>query len=480
MTLFDLLRELETMETNCDLQMEIGGIKNDSRKVRQGDLFVAISGAADDGHIYIPKAIELGAVVVVSEKPLGNRWPYVVVPDSKVALSKLASAFFSHPSRKMHMVGVTGTNGKTTTTHILQAIFRHEGKVGLIGTNHIMIGDEEYHTERTTPDAVALHGTFDQMVKKGTKYCVMEVSSHALDQCRVDGIQYQTAVFTNLTQDHLDYHRDMEDYFNAKRKLFGMCDNAVINADDPCGARLIDECVCPVITYSQEDGAADLTARSIKLLPNGVEFEVRYGTQRESVFWGTPGKFSVSNALAAIGAALMAGLGLEEIADRIRTARPVMGRMEIVPVPAPFTVVIDYAHTPDALENVLEAAREVVRGRLLLVFGCGGDRDAAKRPLMGRIAARMADVCIVTSDNPRTEDPSRIIDDIVAGMGAHDNYRTCVNRVEAIDCALSMAAPGDMVLLCGKGHETYQEIFGQKYPMDERQIVEAHWRESGE
>ncbi len=479
MKLYELLMELETMETNCDLQLEINGIKNDSRRVEKGDIFVAISGAAQDGHIYIPKAIELGAGVVVSEKPLGNRWPYVVVPDSRVALSKLASAFFSHPSRKMQMTGVTGTNGKTTITHIIRSILEPEGIVGLIGTNHILIGGEEYTAERTTPDAVSLHGTFDKMVGKGCKYCVMEVSSHALDQRRVDGIQYRTAVFTNLTQDHLDYHADMEDYYQAKRKLFCMCDSAVINMDDEYGRRLARECKCQVMGYSAGAVPAPLRAENIRLLPDCVEFDAVYKDKSAPVRWSTPGQFSVSNALAAIGAGIGAGLQLEDIALRVASARPVMGRMEVVPVPAPFTVIIDYAHTPDALENVLRSAREAAKGRIILVFGCGGDRDSGKRPLMGRIAARAADVCVVTSDNPRTENPSRIISDIVAGMGSRKPH-IVENRTEAINHALTIAGQGDTVLLCGKGHETYQEIFGQRYPMDERQIVGAFWRKDEE
>ncbi len=476
MTLFDLIMELETMETNADLQTQILGVKNDSRAIRPGDLFVAISGAQQDGHLYIPAALERGASAVVSERPLGQSVPHVVVPDSKVALSKLASAFFGHPSRKMRMIGVTGTNGKTTTTHIIRSLLSPDGPVGLIGTNHVLIGEEELPAIRTTPDAVELHGLFAKMVERGCRFCVMEVSSHALDQCRVAGIEYDIAVFTNLTRDHLDYHYNLESYFQAKRTLFSQCARAVINYDDAFGLRLIEGATCPVTTYSVTHDAGDVVAKNVDLTPSGVEFVAVRGLELSRMHWGTPGLFSVYNALAATATALELGLSLPVISGRLKTAPPVMGRMEVVKVPADFTVLIDYAHSPDSLENALSAVRKSTPGRVIAVFGCGGDRDVGKRPEMGRVAAQLADVVVVTSDNPRSEPPSRIIEDIVAGMQNRRHVHVLENRVEAIHEALGLAGPGDVVILCGKGHETYQEVLGEHYPMDEREIVAAFWR----
>ena len=391
MLLGELLRGIDIIEINCGLDTEITGIKNDSRKVKPGDMFVAISGAAEDGSKYISSALENGAVAVCGEirnSEFGIR-NSILVKDSKEALSKLAAAFFGNPD--LTMLGVTGTNGKTTVTHIIRAILGENG--GLIGTNLNMVGTVAVPAERTTPDAVALYGLLRDMVDGGCRYCAMEVSSHALCQNRTGGIRYNVAAFTNLTPEHLDYHADMEDYYKAKRRLFEQCDIAVINIDDKYGRRLREECACPIIAYSLEDEKAELFARDIILRPGGVEFEACFSpddtgrSETVRVSWHTPGRFSVYNALAAIGSVLAAaricsefeGLRLADIAAKVGVAAPVMGRMESVPVSGPYTVIIDYAHTPDALENLLTAARETCTGRLITLFGCGGDRDG-KRP----------------------------------------------------------------------------------------------------
>jgi UDP-N-acetylmuramoyl-L-alanyl-D-glutamate--2,6-diaminopimelate ligase len=479
MELFDLIRELDTIETNADLHMNITDIQNDSRKVTPGCLFVAISGSANDGHIYIPKAVENGAAVVVSQRRLNIDCPSVIVPDTREALFRLGSAFFGHPSRKMHMIGVTGTNGKTTITHLIYGLLKaHSGCVpSLVGTNHILIGNEERPSERTTPDAVSLHRLFADMVKAGSTHCVMEVSSHALEQGRVAGIHYDLGVFSNLTQDHLDYHKSFEAYYQAKAKLFEQSALSITNIDDEYGQRLEKEFQMKQ-TYSLTPKGR-LYASSYELHPGSVSLSVRYRGESATLEWGTPGKFTVYNVLAATLSALQLGLPLREIAKSLPQIPPVCGRMEIVPVPADFTVIIDYAHTPDALENVLHTAREVTKGRVITVFGCGGDRDNTKRPLMGGIAQKLSDVCVVTSDNPRTEEPLKIIEDILAGM----DKKTAIveaNRTLAIHEALRLAAPGDIVMICGKGHEMYQEVMGVTFPMDEREIVASYWRNNNE
>lgn len=474
MLLMDLLRELETMETNVDLGVDISGVYNDCRRVTPGGLFVAITGSARDGHMFVGQALENGAKAVVCEKPLKNV-PYIVVPDTREALYRLGSAFMGHPARRLKMVGVTGTNGKTTTTHILYGLLKAAGYTpGLVGTNHVLYGGKEFPAERTTPDAIALHTLLRDMADAGCTHCVMEVSSHALEQRRVAGIHYETAIFTNLTQDHLDYHPTLEDYFRAKALLFRQCGIGIVNMDDPYGARLREMTCGSVLTYAA-DKEASFQAREITEASDGVSFSLSSGEERRTLRWGTPGRFSVYNALAAAAGALCLGVPLPVIAQALPGIPSVSGRMEVVPVPGDFTVIIDYAHTPDALENVLTTARGFTKGRVIAVFGCGGDRDRSKRPRMGEIAARLADVAVVTSDNPRTEPPERIIEDILAGM-AERPPMVVTDRRAAVHTVLSMALPGDTVMLCGKGHELYQEINGITYPMDEREIVMEHWR----
>lgn len=477
MKLMELIMKLDTMETNADLNMEITGIHNDSRAVKPGYLFVAISGALHDGHTYIQKALQNGALAVVSEQPLSNSVPFIVVPDTKVALSKLDAAFMGYPAESLCMVGVTGTNGKTTTTHLIHGLLSaKKNKTGLIGTNHILIGNEERVAERTTPDAVALHSLLRDMVDSGCSHCAMEVSSHALEQCRVAGIDYDVAVFTNLSQDHLDYHITMTDYFNAKCKLFTQCKKGLVNNDDPYGRELNKLHGNTLGTYGILNDA-ELKAEGIELHPDGVSFTAVWKEkERVKLSWRTPGSFTVYNMLAVVRCVLELGFTLEETAEYFPSLPPVCGRMEVLDTKADYTVIIDYAHTPEALENVLHASREAVKNRLITVFGCGGDRDISKRAHMGAIASALSDICVITSDNPRSEDPNKIIEDIIAGTGKGKPLYPITDRREAIYKALEIAQTGDTVLICGKGHEMYQEIREVRYPMDEREIVASYWR----
>jgi UDP-N-acetylmuramoyl-L-alanyl-D-glutamate--2,6-diaminopimelate ligase len=346
--------------------------------------------------------------------------------------------------------------------------------VDLLGTNEVIIGDEVIEASRTTPESIEIQAILRKMLDKGIKHAVMEVSSHALKLHRVDDVQYDVGVFTNLTQDHLDFHDSMEDYLKSKSLLFQRCRRGVINLDDHSANYIIESANCLIYTYSAKDMSADLVARNIRYSPSKVEFEA---LGIEEIYRGElniPGRFSVYNGLAAISTAITLGVPLVKAADSLRYCRGVKGRAEVVPTGRDFTVIIDYAHTPDGLENILQTLREFVKGRLITVFGCGGDRDRKKRPIMGSMAEKYSDICVVTSDNPRTEDPEDIISDILQGMTKKDKQVIIPNRVEAIGYAIKNARAGDVILLAGKGHETYQEINGVKYPMDEREIVRKH------
>lgn len=475
MKLMKLLECLETLETNSPaLDVEITGIHNDTRKMKQGDMFVAISGAKEDGHDYIPKAVSMGASMIVAEHPLDESIPHVVVPDTKVALAKLASAMYGDPSKRLCMIGVTGTKGKTSTTHIIKGVLDGiDGvKAGLIGTNHIMIGQRELPSDRTTPDAVELQRTLSEMADGGCTHCVMEVSSHALVQSRTLGIEYDIAVFLNLQHEHLDYHKNMNDYFAAKSILFKQCKTAVINISNEWGVRLSER--TGGLSFAANGNKADITVSNAQFPDGAVSFTAVTPLGQVPVCWNTPGAFSLENALASVAALYALNIPLEVISKGIERLSPIKGRMERVPAPVRYSIFIDYAHTPDSLENVLSTARKVVKGRLICLFGCGGDRDKSKRPMMGEVAGRLSDIAIVTSDNPRTEAPDAIISDILKGMKSKPV--TITDRAEAIHYALSIATDGDMVMLCGKGHEDYQEINGQKKHMDEREIVNEYFR----
>ena len=473
MKLSELLGGITVLETNVSWEKEISHIAYDSRKVTPGGMFVAITGFATDGNRFIPMALEKGAAVVVTAvKPQGDI-PYVLVESDRKALARLGANFYGHPSRAMTMVGVTGTNGKTSVTLLLKQLIEkvRGAKVGLIGTMENLIGDEVVPTERTTPESFELQALFARMRDAGCRYVVMEVSSHALSLDRVDGVRYDVAAFTNLTVDHLDFHETMENYCDAKALLFSRCGRAVMNCDDPWFARMRTGVTCPVLTTSA-NGAAGLYATDVQLLASGVSFTAVCGEKSVSVSLPIPGKFTVYNALTVLGMAMQLDISLEEAAEALKSATGVKGRVEVVPTPGkPYTVLIDYAHTPDGLENVLSSVRGYCKGRLIAVFGCGGDRDRTKRPVMGAIGVRLADLAVITSDNPRTEEPAAIIRDIMEGVGEAKNAVVVENRVEAIHYAMDIAKKDDIIVLAGKGHETYQEVCGVKHHMDEREIV---------
>ena len=478
MKLRQLLANIPIESSAVDLETEIGEVRYDSRSVQPGDLFVAIRGYATDGHAFIGMALAKGAAAVLCEEA-GKGIPAVVVKNSRAALADLAANRFGHPADRLTMIGVTGTNGKTTTTTLVKHILEAEGhKVGLIGTNQNMIGDEIVPTERTTPESYELQALFARMADAGCTHCVMEVSSHSLVLDRVRGVRFRVGAFTNLTQDHLDFHHTMEEYRRAKARLFSMCDTGVINADDPVAGQMLADAACPCLTFSaQADQQADLTASDIALHADGVTFRAAFRGQTVPVRLGIPGHFSVENALTAMSICLALDVPADRIAAALATAHGVKGRAEVVPTDTDYTILIDYAHAPDGVDNILRTVQGFAKGRVIAVFGCGGDRDRTKRPIMGRIAAELADYCIVTSDNPRTEEPQAIIDEILTGMqDAKVPVEAICDRPSAIHHAMDIAQAGDVIVLMGKGHETYQEINHVKHHMDEREIVQDYFQ----
>ena len=474
MKLQELLRDIPTLTVHAAGDLDITDISYDSRKTVPGGLFVAISGYTVDGHAYISKAVENGAACVVCERPPEIDVPYVLVEHSRRALALLGANWYGRPAEKMVMTAVTGTNGKTSTTYLLKAVLEQAAgaKVGLIGTNQNMIGDEVLPTERTTPEGFELHKLFRQMLDAGCTHVVMETSSHALFEGRVHGITFAVGIFTNMTQDHLDFHVTMENYCDAKAVLFQNCKAGVVNADDPWTERLMKDATCRRYTYA-EHAAADLRAENISLGADHIAFDAVTAAERVPVRVNIPGGFMVYNTLDVLGAALQLGVSLEKSAEVLARVPHVKGRVEVVPTPGKdYTILIDYAHSPDSLENVLKSVKGFAKGRTVAVFGAGGDRDKTKRPKMGKIAADIADFAIVTSDNPRTEDPDQIIREIAAGMeGTATPYVTITDRVQAIHYAMDHAERDDVIVLCGKGHETYQEVGHEKRHMDEREIV---------
>ncbi len=478
MKLSDLLKDVKVLECRADPELELTGVAYDSRAVQPGNLFVAVTGYAVDGHQYIPAALAAGAAAVICEHTPDAAVPYVLVESSRAALAAISACWFGHPTRQMRVIGVTGTNGKTTVTYLLKAILEQAAgaKVGLIGTIQNMVGDEVVETERTTPESYELQKLFRRMADAGCTHVVMEVSSHALALHRVDAIEFETGVFTNLTEDHLDFHKTMQAYGEAKALLFSRCRRVVLNLDDAACGLMRKNASCEIMTYSSGKNEADVTAKNVRLKSDRIEMEVVAGMEIQRVELGIPGAFSVYNALAAIGAALTLGLPLPAIAQALRTARGVKGRVEVVPTPGmDFTVLIDYAHTPDGLENVLRCVKGFCKGRTVAVFGCGGDRDPIKRPIMGKIAADLADFVVITSDNPRTEDPNAIIADILVGLeGTKTPYVVIENRRAAIAWAMDHAQKDDIIVLAGKGHETYQIMGHEKTHLDEREEVAAH------
>ena len=478
MRLRQLLQGAAPLGASADLDMEISGISYDTRTLRPGELFVALEGRDDDGHRHLGEALARGAAAVLCRREPDVPLPWVRVEDTRAALAAVSANWFGHPARRLTVVGVTGTNGKTTTTYLLKAVLEGAGaRVGLIGTNQVLIGARSLPALRTTPESWELQRLFCQMACAGCTHVVMEVSSHALALHRTDGIPFAVGVFTNLTEDHLDFHGTMEAYREAKGRLFGQCAAAVLNLDDGAGRWYASRVKCPKVTYSERRDEADLTARNLRLFPDHIQFEAVTWGKLCRVSLPIPGGFTLYNALATLGCGLALGLELEEMAASLARARGVKGRLEVVPVPAEFTVLIDYAHTPDALEKVLTAVKDFTPGRVICLFGCGGDREREKRPKMGAIAAALADYVVVTSDNPRTEDPMAILRDILTGMGGSDTPRQVIpHRKAAIAAALSLARPGDTVLLAGKGHETEQEVGRERLPLDEREEVSAWFR----
>ena len=472
MKLRELLCGIEVLEVHADLETEISGVSYDSRQTKSGDLFAAIAGYETDGHRFIPMALEKGAACVLCQARPEGEVPYVLASDSRAALAQLGRNWFGDPAASMTMVGVTGTNGKTTATYLLKDMLEKSlgAKAGLIGTNQNMIGEEALHTERTTPESFELQALFRAMADAGCTHVVMEVSSHALCLQRVAGIRFAVGMFTNLSQDHLDFHETMEAYCDAKALLFRQSVKGVYNADDPWAERVTGGAPCPLLSFGERAG--DLRAENIRLSVDGVTFDAVCEGETVPVRVGIPGGFTVYNALGALAAARGLGISLAAGAEALASCAGVKGRVEVVPVPWDYTILIDYAVTPDAIENVLTAVRGFAQGRVVILFGCGGDRDRGKRPKMGRIAAQLADFVVVTSDNPRTEDPDFIISEILPGLeGADTPYMVEPDRVRAIRWAMDHAQPKDVIILAGKGHETYQIVGHEKRHLDEREVV---------
>ena len=477
MRLKDLLKDIPVLECTADLELEIPAVCYDSRKVTPGSLFVAVTGFVSDGNRFIPMALSKGAAAVVTAKKPEEAIPYILVPSDRMALALLGCNFYQHPAKAMTMIGITGTNGKTSSTLLLKHVLEVTlgAKVGLIGTMANMIGMEELPTERTTPESFDLQALFAQMRDAGCTHVVMEVSSHAVTLDRVGGVHFDVAAFTNLTEDHLDFHKTMDAYCSAKAEVFRRCDKAVVNADDSYVGRILAAANCPVLKTSvaTQEG---LHAKDLQLHAEGIAFRAVLGEEEAAVHLPIPGKFTVYNALTVMGVAHQLGISLEDCANALKTAQGVKGRVEVVPTPGmPYSVLIDYAHTPDGLENVLSSVRDFCKGRLISVFGCGGDRDPVKRPIMGRIGVALSDLAIITSDNPRTEQPLAIIEDILKGVNQElGEYIVMEDRRAAIRYAMDIGKKDDIIVLAGKGHETYQDIGGKKYHLDEREEVAAH------
>ncbi len=458
----------------------ISGIEHDSRKVTTRNLFVCMEGVHVDGHNFIGQAKNLGAVAVLTTRK--NFMPpenisALIVPNMLDALAVIVPYFYDYPARKMHVIGITGTNGKTTTTYLLREIFTCAGfKVGLIGTIQNFIGEEKFPVRNTTPNVIDLQKFLVEMVAKNVDVVVMEVSSHALAENRVAGVEFDTAIFTNLTQDHLDFHGTMENYLRAKSKLFDMVSRrgrkqnktAVINVDDEASAEILKHCLCKTITYGLKS-SADLHATELDIRSDGMNFSLFPFPISLSLH--LTGIFNVYNVLAASGAALTENISPEVIKRALENFRSVPGRFERIFSAAPFEVIVDYAHTPDGVKNVLETAAQIATGKIITVIGCGGDRDHKKRPIMGRIAAEFSDVVIATSDNPRTEDPEKILNDLESGIG-QKNHERITDRRAAIFRAIELAEAGDIVLILGKGHENYQILNTGKIHFDDREIAQ--------
>ena len=473
MTLAKLLEKTEIINVQGNIDIKISGIAFDSREVKPGNVFVCIRGFKTDGHEFAQAALEKGAVAIVCESEIETiAATQVVVKNSRLALAYMAGVYYDHPFNKFCLIGVTGTNGKTTTTYLLKAILESCGKkVGLIGTNQNMIGSMVIPSHHTTPDSLELMKLFKRRADEGVDAVVMEISSHSLALDRVAACVFDVGALTNVTQDHLDFHETMENYIAAKSILFTMCKKGVVNIDDAAANVMINASNCDLIKYGINN-SGDLCAKNIEYKADGVCFDLCYDGDAERIELSIPGQFSVYNTLTAAGCALAMGLKVGQIAKGLKTANGVKGRIEVVKTNTDYTVIIDYAHTPDGLVNILSAIKEFAKGRIVTLFGCGGDRDKSKRPQMGKIAGELSDYCIVTSDNPRSEEPLDIISDILDGIKDTDcEYKVIENRFDAIEYALDNARKDDIILLAGKGHETYQILKDRTIVFDEREIV---------
>jgi UDP-N-acetylmuramoyl-L-alanyl-D-glutamate--2,6-diaminopimelate ligase len=447
-----------------------------SRDAAHNGLFFCISGSRVDAHDFAPQAIENGSTALVVSRFIDAlNVPQIKVQNVRSAMAYISSAFFGHPARTLRLIGVSGTKGKTTTTYLVKSIMEEAGfKVGLIGTTGNMIGDRYIKSTLTTPDSIDLHRTFRQMLDEGVEIVCMEVSAHAIDMHRIDGLFFEAACYTNLSQDHLDYFHTMESYFAAKKKFFtsNFALNVSLNIDDETSLQILNDMTVPYLTYGIRVNS-DLYARDIEISENGIHFLIQLrNIETFEVNMQMTGMFNVYNALAAASLAMIFGVGVAAIQEGLHNVKSVPGRIELLDLPLPFKVILDYSHSPDALENILSTVRTFTQSRLIVVFGCGGDRDQGKRPMMGEIGGQLADFCILTSDNPRTENPDVILEAIEEGIKhTSGKYTIIENRREAIRYALEIAQDGDIVILAGKGHETYQEIMGVKRPFNEKTVV---------
>ena len=483
MKLSTLISGLKPLSTEGNLNIEIEGIAYDSKKVFKNFIFVCMKGKTTDGCLYIKEAIQRGAVAIVTERPdLSEKATIIQVKSARVVLPILSSKFYNSPTNMLKLIGITGTNGKTTTTYLVKSILEcWNKKVGLIGTIAVEIGGKKFHSVRTTPESLDLQKLYRDMLTAGADYCVMEVSSHSIAYNRVGATRFHIGGFTNLTQDHLDFHITMDNYRNAKKNLFYLTDHAnIINIDDKEGQRIINDIKyikVPLLTYGIKE-KAHIMAKNIMLEDSGIKFDLVTPEYSIAIEGNIPGEYNVYNCLLAAAIAYAEKVDKKAICQGIKNIPFVPGRMEILKVNTPYKIIIDYAHTPDGLKNVLKSIRAFAKGDVITVFGCGGDRDKAKRPLMGKIAGKFSDFSILTSDNPRTEDPYLIISQIEKGIKeTSQNYICIVNRKEAIKKALELAKPSDIVILAGKGHERYQELANTKIDFDERAIVRKLLRE---
>ncbi|AVD37509.1 UDP-N-acetylmuramoyl-L-alanyl-D-glutamate--2,6-diaminopimelate ligase [Clostridioides difficile] len=477
MKLNDIIQGLDIINVKGELNIDINNVQYDSRKVTKGTLFICIKGFVSDGHKYIKDAIEKGASAFLVEEDVEIKGcTFIKVKDTRKDMAKVADNFYNHPSQKFNVIGVTGTNGKTSITTILNEILTlNKNKVGLIGTIKIFDGEKDIVSNSTTPESIDLQYHFNNMLDNGCDYCAMEVSSHSLALNRVDETDFKLGIFTNLTPDHLDFHKDLEDYRKAKEKLFFKTTMAnIINIDDEGGKKIYENIKginVPCYTYGV-DTNADFMARDIKSDSDGVSYRLITPSYEEVIFIPVPGMFTVYNTLAVIAACYVLGIPKPIYKEGLRLSNGVSGRFETVPNDKGISVIVDYAHTPDALENVLKTTQQFAEGKIISVFGCGGDRDTEKRPLMGAIGQKYSDLCIITSDNPRTEEPEAIIKDILEGIDKKkENYHVVVDREQAISEAISMAKKDDVVIITGKGHETYQIIGKVKHHFDDKEVA---------